>query len=148
MSLECLKNIKKASVFGAVRDFSWVWLNQKLDDTGYGKEFGFYWKRKGKSLKSFRKEGDVVWFRFLKEFPLFFISYFISFIFYCCSSTVICIYPSPLPHTPAIPTSLLWFYPHLRFVHESFMVVPENPSGCYKNNGLRVRIVSEYKESS
>ena len=30
--------------------------------------------------------------------------------FYCCSSTVSCLFAKILPHTPAIPTSLPWSY--------------------------------------
>ena len=38
-------------------------------------------------------------------------SCFNSFFFYCCSSTVVCLFLLPLHPTPAIPTSLSWFHP-------------------------------------
>ena len=45
-------------------------------------------------------------------------------LFYCCSITVVCIYPPPQPNPPPSLAST----PHLGFVHVSFIVVPENRS--------------------
>ena len=36
----------------------------------------------------------------------FFFSFLNTFEFYCCSSTVFCLFPPPLPPPPALPTSL------------------------------------------
>ena len=52
-------------------------------------------------------------------FKIYFYFYFFVFCFIfshflnCCSSTVVSIFPSPLPLTPAIPTSHPWSWPHL-----------------------------------
>ena len=37
--------------------------------------------------------------------------WFFKKLFYCCSITVVCIFPQPLPHTPAKLTSLPCFHP-------------------------------------
>ena len=53
--------------------------------------------------------------------------YFYFNIFYCCSSTVSCIFRPPLPTTTALPTSLPCFHTPAVIVHVSFIIVPCNP---------------------
>ena len=50
--------------------------------------------------------------------------------FYCCSSTVFCLLPPPLPTTPAIPTSYPCFHPlPLVIVHvKLFLIMLEEKS--------------------
>ena len=59
----------------------------------------------------------------------FCVPYFILFLklFYYCSVTVVCIYLPPFPQPQSSPPPYLASTPLLGFVHESFIVVPENP---------------------
>ena len=56
--------------------------------------------------------------------------FFLHFkLFYCCSSTVVCIYPLPFPSShPSHPHLLPCFHPLLVLSMLSFIVIPENPS--------------------
>ena len=56
---------------------------------------------------------------------------FILKLFYCCSITVVCIFPPPLSPTLAKPISLPCFCPPPWFFPVSFIVFPENSSSHF-----------------
>ena len=65
--------------------------------------------------------------QYIKMFKDIYFIYFLK-LFYCCSSTVVCITPDHFPRNPSHPHRPPLLPPTLGFVCVSFIVVPENPS--------------------
>ena len=97
---------------------------------------------------------DLIVSPFIVSNMLFFLDYHLFFLFFlflnCFSSTIVSIYPPPVPSSPCIPTS----HPHptpLAFVHVSFIRVswrlfsyfshyPSPPASGYHQSVLYLKV--------